>query len=199
MVKMLTRENLIEKLEKNNRSTDTEILEIYLKNWRIDPVYEDESGIEYFDDMAVAKLNQGIILKEQGTSDTEILSILNKEIKNVVDNPVTPTRKVNLQTQDKKELKLENVTVDLTSHTLVLLAETIAQKISNDISEKIKENGTLQPSMDAGKLKRDNEILAGQVEKLLEENKKLVSQINTLIQEKAKYKKAFGSFYFKQE
>lgn len=199
---MLTKEDLKEKIENNNRSIDIESLENYLKNWRIDPVYEDENGVEYFDDLAIAKLNQGIILKEQERTEEEILYILHKEIKMPVDNPVTvsPSNKTKIQPRKySNNGKLKNVTVDLTSQTLVMLAESIAQKISDDINIKIKDNDILQSALDSGKLRRDNEILAAQVEKLLEENKKLSSQIGFLLQEKAKFKKAFGSFYIKYE
>ncbi|EKE02800.1 MAG: hypothetical protein ACD_20C00330G0014 [uncultured bacterium] len=196
---MHTKEDLKEKLEKTNPNLDIDTLDSYLKNWKIDPVYEDEKGVEYFDDFAIAKLNQGIILKEQENSDKEILQVINKEMREP-SRPmaVSSIKQANIQENIEKS-ELKNVTVDLTSQTLVLLAESIAQKISNDIADKIKDGGIIQPVMDIGKLKRDNEILAKQVEKLIEENKKISSRVNLLLQEKAKFKKAFGSFYIKQE
>lgn len=199
---MHTKEDLREKLEKTNRILDIDTLDSYLKNWRIDPVYEDEKGVEYFDDLAIAKLNQGIILKEQESSDKEILQVINKEAKEPSTKPVSvpSAAQTSIQIQEKTEKgELQNITVDLTSQTLVFLAESIAQRISNDIADKIKDGDIIQPVMDIGKLKRDNEILAKQVEKLIEENKKISLRVNLLLQEKSKFKKAFGSFYIKQE
>ncbi|OGI23308.1 MAG: hypothetical protein A2255_09605 [Candidatus Melainabacteria bacterium RIFOXYA2_FULL_32_9] len=198
---MHTKESLKEKLEKNNRSLTEETIEKYLRSWRIDPLYEDENGIEFFDDLAIAKLNQGIILKEQGCSDNEILSVINKEMKTSTSNPINApsVRKTIPQPQESlKRTELESITVDLTSQTLMVLAESIAQKITTDIADKIKDGDIIQPAMDFGKLRRDNEILAKQVEKLIEENKKLSTRVNLLLQEKAKFKQAFGSFYIKQ-
>lgn len=195
---MYTKEELKEKLEKNNPDIKIKTISTYLKNWKIDPVYEDEESIEYFDEFTIAKLNQGIILKEQGSSNEEIISIINKEMKSSANK--IAVKKVDMQPKNTfEETKLENITVDLTSQTLVVLAESIAQKISNDIAGKIKEGNILQPAMDIGKLKRDNEILATQIEKIIEENKKLNIKINQLLQEKDKFKKAFGSFYIKVE
>jgi hypothetical protein len=188
---MFTKQELKEKLEKNNRFLDIGTIEVCLKNWKIDPVYEDENNVEYFDKMALAKLNQGLILQEQGSSDEQILMVLSKGVQKT---------STSIQSLSKiRERKLKGITVDLTSQTLMVLAESVAQKISSDITDKFKDNNILQSTLDMGKLQRDNEILAGQVKKLIEENKKLNTRVNLLLQEKSKFKKAFGSFYFKQE
>jgi len=193
---MYSKEELKEKLNKTNPSMDIEIINICLKRWHIDPVYENEEGIEYFDELTIAKLNQGIILKEQGSTDEEIISIINK----VITESITPlpVKKSIIQLENTpKEGKLENITIDITNQTLTLLAESIAEKISKDLTQKLNENNINQPIIDMGKLKRDNEILAGQIEKLLEENKKLTETINILLEERDSFKKIYGSFYMK--
>jgi len=187
---MYTKEQLKEKLEENNVSVDMETLSAYLKSWRIDPVYEDENNVEYFDELAVRKLSEGISLKEQEKDDEEIIISVNDGIYNSINAP-----SINKTTMNGGNKKL---TVDITTQTLALLAESIAQKISDDIANKVKEADVFKPVMNNGKLTRDNEILASQVEKLLEENKKLISRVNFLQQENAKFKHIVGTLYYKQ-
>jgi len=195
---MYTLEQLIDKIEENNYFFDINEINYYLKNWRIDPVYEDDEGIEYFDDLAVSKLNQGIILKGNGKNDEEIMLILNKGVINSSNMPTV--RPATLQVNDNLASDdFKKITVDITSQTLALLAESIAQKITSDIANKVKDTNIFNPSIDAGKLTRDNEILANQVKKLLSENHKLISRVNFLQQENVKFKHVFGSFFLKQE
>ncbi|MDD3014783.1 MAG: hypothetical protein PHC34_13865 [Candidatus Gastranaerophilales bacterium] len=193
---MYTVEQLKEKIEENDHFVDINEIGSYLKNWRIDPVYEDDDGIEYFDDLAASKFNQGIILKENGKNDEEVMLILNK---GVINSTNMPTMKhTTLQVNDNPG-EFKKVTVDITTQTLALLAESIAQKITTDITNKVKDTNIFNSAIDAGKLTRDNEILASQVKKLLKENQKLISRVSFLQQENAKFKHIFGSVYMKQE
>lgn len=198
---MYTVQDLKDKLSKNNSNIDTITIASYLKSWRVDPVYEDENNVEYYDEIAIIKLNQGLKLKEQGMEDKEILSIVNNGMIPAINAPAVRKTEVQAQTQPEKEtgLQLKNITVDITTQTLTLLAESIAQKISNDITTRIKENDIFQPVMDSAKLRRDNEVLSGQVQKLIGENKKLIERINFLQQENAKFKHVVGNFYMKQQ
>lgn len=198
---MYTIQDLKDKLSKNNSNIDTIIIASYLKSWRVDPVYEDENNVEYYDEIAIIKLNQGLKLKEQGMEDKEILSIVNNGMIPAINAPAVRKTEIQAQNQPEKEtgLQLKNITVDITTQTLTLLAESIAQKISNDITTRIKENDIFQPVMDSAKLRRDNEVLSGQVQKLIGENKKLIERINFLQQENAKFKHVVGNFYMKQQ
>lgn len=192
---MYTAEQLKEKIEDNSHFIDIEEINVCIKTWRIDPVYEDDDNIEYFDDLAASKLNQGIILKENGKSDEEIMLILNKGIINSSNMPTIRHSAV----QSRESTDFKKVTVDITTQTLALLAESIAQKITNDIASKVRDTNIFNSAVDAGKLTRDNEILSGQVKKLLNENQKLISRINFLQQENTKFKHIFGSMYIKQD
>lgn len=196
---MYTVEQLKEKIEENNHFVEIDEINSFVRNWRIDPVYEDEEGVEYFDDLAASKLHQGIILKENGKTDEEIMLILNKGIISPVNMPTIRHSSVQAKDEIITSNELNKVTVDITSQTLALLAESIAQKITNDIASRVKDTNIFQPAIDAGKLTRDNEILSDQVKKLLGENQKLISRVNFLQQENAKFKHIFGSVYMKQE
>lgn len=190
---MYTVEQLRENLEKENISITTEEVSSLLKGWRIDPVYEDEDKVEYFDELAIQKLRKGITLKNEGKPSEEILSIVHDGIINPINAPAVKPASVQLGGEIKR------ITVDITTQTLALLAESIAQKISDNITTKVKEADIFKPVLNTGKLTRDNEILSKQVEKLLEENKKLISRVNFLQQENTKFKHLFGAIYMKQD
>ena len=207
---MYKKDELIKKLEMNNFPITIENLNKYLKDWKIDPVYEDENKEEYFDDLTVSKLIQGIILIKQGKNNTEIHHIINNSGKDP-DKAKSP-----LDIPKKNEAQpvinhgeLTNFTLDITNQTLMLLAETVASKISFNIQEKVQESEIFESLLEMGKLKRDNEILSEQVSKLVDENKKLIFKINLLQKENNKFKlqqedaqkfvHLVGSLYLKKE
>lgn len=191
--KMYTIDQLRENIKKN---IDIDTLSAYLKNWKIDPVYEDEDNIEYFDEFAILKLNQGLKLKDEEKTDEEIISRIHNGIVSAQNMPAL--RNNHMQSTGIGDNNHPNkLTVDITTQTLALLAESIAHKISIDITNKVKESDIFAPVADAIKLHRDNEILSKQVEKLLEENKKLISRVNFLQAENSKFKHVFGNFYTK--
>ncbi|OGI03811.1 MAG: hypothetical protein A2Y25_07315 [Candidatus Melainabacteria bacterium GWF2_37_15] len=186
---MFTKEQLLEKINDPEMGSASEITNV-LKSWRIDPIYEDENKNEYYDEMAISKLKHALKLKEQGKNDEEISSIVN----NGIINPITAPMARNTQAQ-----ALNNITLDVTSQTLSLLAESIAQKITGEITEKLKNSDIFEPLMDSTRLKRDNEILSRQVSQILEENKKLITRNNMLQKENAKFRHLAGQLYFKQQ
>jgi hypothetical protein len=193
---MYTKEQLVEKV-KNKKLADIEKISNCLKLWRIDPIYEDDKNNEYYDELAVYKLNHGIKLKELGRNNEEISSIVNNRLSVPV---AAPAKQVQIQTKpNHPSLDLNKVTLDITAQTLALLADSIAQKISGEISDKIKDSNVFEPIADSAKIKRDNEILAKQVEKLLEENKKLIARNAFLQAESSKFKHIFGNWYMKEQ
>ena len=194
---MYTKEQLVEKI-KNKKSANLDKISTFIKLWRIDSIYEDEKNVEYYDDLAVYKLNRGLKLKELGKNNEEISSIVNNGTIVAVTSPVV--QKAQIQTkQNHPIVDLNKVTVDITTQTLSLLAESVAKKITNEIADKIKQSNVFEPIIDAAKIKRDNEILANQVESLLEENKKLITR-NILLQgENAKFKHVFGTWYIREQ
>ena len=70
----------------------------------------------------------------------------------------------------------KSFTLDVSSQTLQMLAEAVAKKISDDITNSDMATRLIE----AGGYKRDNEILAKQVQELLEHNKELSSRIEQL-------------------
>ncbi|HSA07077.1 MAG TPA: hypothetical protein P5556_07835 [Candidatus Gastranaerophilales bacterium] len=194
---MFTKEQLFEKLN-NSGMNGLDEISAFLKSWRIDPIYEDDENKEYYDEMAVSKLKHALRLKEQGKNDDEICSIVNNGIINPINAPSIRNTAIHDQREHHKN-ELNKVTLDVTSQTLSLLAESIAQKITAEITEKIKHDDIFQPVMESAKVQRDNEILAKQVEKLLEENKKIIARNNMLQKENAKFRHLVGNLYIKQQ
>lgn len=194
---MYTKEQLVEKI-KNKKLANLDKVTACLKSWRIDSIYEDEKNIEYYDDLAVYKLNRGLKLKELGKNNEEISSIVNNGSIVPISSPIV--QKAQIRTKPNHPIvDLNKVTVDITTQTLSLLAESVAKKITNEIAVKIKESNVFEPIIDSAKIKRDNEILANQIETLLEENKKLISR-NILLQgENAKFKHLFGAWYLREQ
>jgi hypothetical protein len=196
---MFTKEQLFEKINTSGLAAklpDISDISGCLKLWRIDPIYEDEENKEYYDEMAISKIKHALRLKEQGKNDDEISSIVNNGIINPINAPAI--RNTSIQASHQHH-GLNKVTLDVTSQTLSLLAESIAQKITGEITDRIRNDEFFQPVVDSARVKRDNEILAKQVEKLLEENKKLITRNNTLLKENAKFRHVFGNWYVKQQ
>ena len=197
---MFNREMILKSLNSENYYIDKHSLDLFLEDWKIESIYEDEDGLEFYDDLALEKIKKGISLKAQGYSDEQIITKLSRmeakvEKQEEVLQPVQPVMVTDLldekqeegsQTSTevavKEEVKPEPIpqgksfTLDVSSQTLQMLAEAVAKKISYDITNSDMANKLIE----AGGYKRDNEILAKQVQELLEHNKELSQRIEQL-------------------
>ncbi len=183
---MFNRESILKSLNSENYYIDNHSLDLFLEDWKIDSIYEDEDGLEFYDDLALEKIRKGISLKAQGYSDEQIITKLSRmEAKTEkTEEPLKPVQPVILSnTEEAKEETLpetipqgKSFTLDVSSQTLQMLAEAVAKKISDDITNSDMATRLIE----AGGYKRDNEILAGQVKELLEHNKELSQRIEML-------------------
>ena len=204
---MFNRESILKSLNTENYYIDKHSLDLFLEDWKIESIYEDEDGIEFYDDLALEKIKRGISLKAQGFSDEQIITKLAKIEARVekYEEPPKPIQPVildekgeevaggledavnNLAVQEtKQELEAETVqqpqtqgksfTLDVSSQTLQMLAEAVAKKISDDITN----SNLTEKLIEAGGYKRDNEILAQQVKELIEHNRELSKRIEQL-------------------
>lgn len=191
---MFNRETILKNLNSENYYIDKHSLDLFLNDWKIDSIYEDESGLEFYDDLSLDKIKRGISLKAQGFSDEQIISKLQRmeakvEKKEEPVEPIVLKDYLSVQEEKKPELVEEGHTVtdltpqpeksftlDVSSKTLQMLAEAVAKKISDDITNSDMATRLIE----AGGYKRDNEILAKQVQELLEHNKELSSRIEQL-------------------
>lgn len=193
---MFNRETILKNLNTENYYIDNHSLDLFLEDWKIESIYEDEDGLEFYDDLALEKIKKGISLKAQGYSDEQIIAKLSRmEAKIEKDEepakPVQPLIVSDLLEENtaastdvavKEETQPEIIpqgksfTLDVSSQTLQMLAEAVAKKISDDITNSDMATRLIE----AGGYKRDNEILAKQVHELLEHNKELSKRIEQL-------------------
>ena len=204
---MFNRESILKSLNTENYYIDKHSLDLFLEDWRIESIYEDDDGIEFYDDLALEKIKRGISLKAQGFTDEQIITKLAKIEARVekYEEPPKPVQPVILDENGEEiEGRLEEVannitvqeppqpktieapiepipqgksfTLDVSSQTLQMLAEAVAKKISDDIT-----NSDISTKLiEAGGYKRDNEILAQQVKELIEHNRELSKRIEQL-------------------
>ena len=175
---MFNRESILKSLNTENYYIDKHSLDLFLEDWKIEAIYEDEDGLEFYDELALEKIKRGISLKAQGFSDEQIITKLAKIEARVekYDEPPKPVQPVildengdeieggleeaanNLAIKEaKQQLEAEatqqpaqnqgkSFTLDVSSQTLQMLAEAVAKKISDDITnsnltEKLIEAG----------------------------------------------------------
>ena len=202
---MFNKESILKSLNAENYYIDTHSLDLFLEDWKIESIYEDENGFEFYDDLALDKIKKGISLKAQGYSDEQIVAKLSRVEARVEGeeerNPVQPViidgtsseESTDLVAQGETEPDIipqgKNFTLDVSSQTLQMLAEAVAKKISDDIT-----NSDLTTKLiEAGGYKRDNEILARQVKELLDHNQELAQRIEQL---EGKVTKSFWSKFW---
>lgn len=201
---MFNKETILKNLNGENYYIDKHSLDLFLQDWKIDSIYEDEDGLEFYDDLSLEKVKKGISLKAQGFSDEQIISKLQKIEPKIEkhEEPVQPILvKDYLSTPEEENNEEEHIVTDLTpqvnkgftldvsSQTLQMLAEAVAKKISDDITNSDMATRLIE----AGGYKRDNEILAKQVQELLEHNKELSQRIEQL--ESHSSKSFWGRFW----
>ncbi len=209
---MFNRDTILKSLNTENYYIDKHSLDLFLEDWRIESIYEDENGFEFYDELALEKIKRGISLKAQGYTDEQIVAKLAKIEARVekYEEPPKPVQPVILDEKGEEiEGRLEEVannlvaqeqprvqpqaeilqqpqgksfTLDVSSQTLQMLAEAVAKKISDDITNS---NWT-QQLIEAGGYKRDNEILAKQVKELVEHNNELSKRIEQLESKESK-------------
>ena len=198
---MFNREMILKSLNTENYYIDRHSLDLFLEDWKIESIYEDEDGLEFYDDLALEKIKKGISLKAQGYSDEQIITKLGRMEAKVekYEEPPQPVQPImvsellnnNNDSQEaetstevavKEETQPEVIpqgksfTLDVSSQARQMLAEAVAKKISDDI----KNSDMVNRLVEAGGYKRDNEILAKQVKELLEHNKELTQRIEQL-------------------
>ena len=190
---MFNRETILKNLNAENYFIDKHSLSLFLNDWKIDSIYEDEDGLEFYDDLSLEKIKRGISLKAQGYTDEQIIAKLSKmeaKVEKKDDEPVQPIVVSDyLQSQNEPQNSSEehivtdltpkiekSFTLDVTSQTLQMLAEAVAKKISDDITNSDMATRLIE----AGRYKKDNEILAKQVQELLQHNKELSERIEHL-------------------
>ena len=189
---MYNRETILKNLNSENYYIDNHSLDLFFTDWKIESIYEDEGGLEFYDDLALEKIKKGISLKAQGYSDEQIITKLSrmearvektKEPVKTIQPVLVNSAPVEAATAIQPEVAAQkSFTLDVSSQTLQMLAEAVAKKISDDITN----SDMASKPFEAGGYKKDNEILAKQVKELLEHNKELSQRIEILESQESK-------------
>ncbi len=198
---MYNKNDILLKLNSENYYIDRRTLSTFISSWNIEAVYENEQKEEYYDDYAIEKIKKGINLKAQGFSDQQIIRKLRNvenpnnettvlENNTPIDLPSNIENNELASTQTSNKPELRNLTLDVTTQTLQMLAESVAKKITEDI----KNSDMAEKLIEAGGYKKDNEILSQQVQELIDHNKKLSERIEQLEKREGFLQKLIGLF-----
>lgn len=188
---MYNKKDIVKILNDFNYFIDEATLSSFIKNWKIDAIYEDEDCVEFYDNLAIAKLKKGISLKSQGYANDQIAYHIKKLLE---EKPAIEGKKQEIASKSSAEL--QNVTIDVTGQTLQMLADAVAEKITSGIKEQIQNSEFVKQLLEDGTLKQDKEELAKQVEELTEDNKKLAKRVEEL--EKSKKFSPINFEFFKK-
>ena len=198
---MYNKNDILLKLNSENYYIDRRTLSTFISSWNIEAVYENEQKEEYYDDYAIEKIKKGINLKAQGFSDQQIIRKLRNvenpnnettvlENNTPIDLPSNIENNELASTQTSNKPELRNLTLDVTTQTLQMLAESVAKKITEDI----KNSDMAEKLIEAGGYKKDNEILSQQAQELIDHNKKLSERIEQLEKREGFFQKLIGLF-----
>lgn len=215
---MLNKKQILDALNDESNFVDEFILDAFIKNLKIEAIYEDENGVEFYDEASFEKIKNALGAKNkkpelytvEEIKKEETLDAISLESAEEIQNEKSQTEELQhqiissesetLSVPDKKlsDSELKNFTLDITNQTLSMLAESIAQKITVDISSYLKKNEWLEEAVNAGEFKKDNEILSLKLQELLEDNKILVKRIQELEKENQSYMNVFANIYVKK-
>lgn len=180
---MHSKKDILKSLNDFNYFIDENVLNNFIKNWKIDAIYEDEDGVEFYDNLSIAKIKKGISLKSQGYDNDQIIYHIGKILE---EKPVVEQKKTKKHVEAiDEQTEVKNLTLDITSQTLQMLAEAVAQKITHEIKDQLLLED-----------KKGKEELAQKVEELTEDNKKLAKRIEEL--EYSKKHSPINFEYFKK-
>ncbi len=178
---MFTETNIVEKLNFFDINCDIEQVSNLIKELRLEPIFEDEDGQLYYDEESYETIKKTLEVKHSQFETKEA---------EIVDEEETTPQTENSQTA---------LSVDNTGKSVEVIAKTIAQKITEDLTDYIKKNLSTEEAFKAGIFKRDNEILSKKLQETINDNKKLIEKLRQLEYEIHKFHPVFGNIYVKSK
>lgn len=110
---MRTKQQIIDTLSKEGQFIDNFILDTFIKTWKIDPIYEDENGVEYFDEVSFNRIKDLIIQKdkidktEEKSLSIDSESILETKENNVQEDNIDNDKDTNLHIENSKNCNIQ--------------------------------------------------------------------------------------------
>ena len=124
---MFNRESILKSLNTENYYIDKHSLDLFLEDWKIESIYEDEDGLEFYDDLALEKIKKGISLKAQGYSDEQIITKLSRMEAKVEKTPEPAQPVQPIMVSDL--LNQQNCTIEENPSTEVVVQEEKAPEV----------------------------------------------------------------------
>lgn len=204
---MYSKADIIKKLSNEGQFIDNFILDAFIKNWHIDPIYEDDNGVEFFDDASYANIKSLMtqrdkLDKNQNTCKNNNISekaqtIEHNEEKTQQIVETLPEKIDKNQTVNKDNaLKLNKYEIEIKS--IDTLTKNIACKITKEFEKFLKDSDFIDTLLQSSECKNDNKYLAQKIRKLVKENVALREKVKQLEAFKTEYIKVFGNFYIKK-
>lgn len=212
---MYSKADIIKKLSSEGQFIDNFILDAFIKNWHIDPIYEDENGIEFFDDASYANIKSLMTQRDKLNKNQSVCknnNILEKEEKEKQKEKQKEERKeeeekkvvqTSLEKIDNNQVKNKENALKLNKYEIEIksidnLTNNIACKITKEFEKFLKESDFIDSLLQSSECKNDNKYLAQKIRKLVKENITLKEKIKELETSKTQYIKVFGNFYIKK-
>ena len=146
---MFNKEKIIEILNSEDLFIDNFILEAFIKNWKIEPIYEDANGVEFYDEMALEKIRNGIKQKEPKHE----INVMNKDDITPVDMTVEvseiPSEEENKEQQNISEAEIihseDNASTEQKFQDPQELPVAVLNEVNREVENELK-NVTLDIS-----------------------------------------------------
>lgn len=120
---MFSKQQIIDTLNSEDLFIDNFLLEAFIKNWKIEPIYEDAQGVEFFDDMAIEKIRNGIRQKQPKCE----INIIDKDDITPVDMAVEISEKPELEEVPTTEQEENQQEPQQNPQTEILQEESIEE------------------------------------------------------------------------
>ncbi len=204
---MYSKADIIKKLSNEGQFIDNFILDAFIKNWHIDPIYEDDNGVEFFDDASYSnikslmtqrdKLDKNQNTRKNNNISEKAQTIEHNEEKTQQIVETLPEKIDKNQTANKDNaLKLNKYEIEIKS--IDTLTKNIACKITKEFEKFLKDSDFIDNLLQSSECKNDNKYLAQKIRKLVKENVALKEKVKQLEASKTEYIKVFGNFYIKK-
>jgi len=104
---------------------------------------------------------------------------------------------MDLKKQGKSDCEINSMINNFKTNTDSYINNENISQLADLIVDRISGKLNINEILDAAKLKRDNEILAHQIENLIKNNENLTSKVNFLEKDYSKFKQIYGPVYIK--
>lgn len=137
---MYSKQQIIDTLNSEDFFIDNFILEAFIKNWKIEPIYEDAQGVEFFDDMAIEKIRNGI---KQKQPKCEINIIDKDEIKPVemsveVEENIEPQQSTHQADIVEEDNENPETSEHFENETVQELPVAIINEVNKEVENELK-------------------------------------------------------------